>query len=317
MSFELDDLSAFVAIARAGGFREAARVSGLSASGLSEALRRLETRLGTRLLHRRTRSISLTETGARLFERLSPALAEISAALDTVHAQTDQPAGTMRLNVPANVARTVLPGILSPFLIAHPQIRVDATVEDSFVDILASGADAGIRYEERLEQDMIAIPIGPATQRVLTAAAPSYLSAKGRPQHPSELLEHACLRLRFAGGAPAMWEFEKNGEVIRLDPPGPLLVQPGWPAICWLKLLCQVWVSSVCLKTGWLLTSAAAHLRLCWTTGPHLFRDPCFIIPAAANCHRRCARSSISFVRISHWHNKYRHDTEGEAIEAL
>ncbi|MBF0865338.1 MAG: LysR substrate-binding domain-containing protein [Gluconobacter potus] len=256
MSFELDDLSAFVAIARAGGFREAARVSGLSASGLSEALRRLETRLGTRLLHRSTRSISLTETGARLFERLSPALAEISAALDTVHAQTDQPAGTMRLNVPANVARTVLPGILSPFLIAHPQIRVDVTVEDSFVDILASGADAGIRYEERLEQDMIAIPIGPATQRVLTAAAPSYLSAKGRPQHPSELLEDACLRLRFAGGAPAMWEFEKNGEVIRLDPPGPLLVQPG--SAC--DLLVETALSGlgiVCLFEDWL----APHIR--------------------------------------------------------
>ncbi|MFT8611176.1 MAG: LysR substrate-binding domain-containing protein [Gluconobacter oxydans] len=256
MSFELDDLSAFVAVARAGGFREAARVSGLSASGLSEALRRLETRLGTRLLHRSTRSISLTETGARLFERLSPALAEISAALDTIHAQTDQPAGTIRLNVPANVARTVLPGILSPFLIAHPQIRVDVTVEDSFVDILASGADAGIRYEERLEQDMIAIPIGPATQRVLTAAAPSYLSAKGRPQHPSELLEHACLRLRFAGGAPAMWEFEKDGEVIRLDPPGPLLVQPG--SAC--DLLVETALSGlgiVCLFEDWL----ALHIR--------------------------------------------------------
>ncbi|MFT8325538.1 LysR substrate-binding domain-containing protein [Gluconobacter oxydans] len=256
MSFELDDLSAFVAVARAGGFREAARVSGLSASGLSEALRRLETRLGTRLLHRSTRSISLTETGARLFERLSPALAEISAALDTVHAQTDQSAGTIRLNVPANVARTVLPGILSPFLIAHPQIRVDVTVEDSFVDILASGADAGIRYEERLEQDMIAIPIGPATQRVLTAAAPSYLSAKGRPQHPSELLEHACLRLRFAGGAPAMWEFEKDGQVIRLDPPGPLLVQPG--SAC--DLLVETALSGlgiVCLFEDWL----APHIR--------------------------------------------------------
>lgn len=256
MSFELDDLSAFVAVARAGGFREAARVSGLSASGLSEALRRLETRLGTRLLHRSTRSISLTETGARLFERLSPALTEISAALDTVHAQTYQPAGTIHLNVPANVARTVLPGILSPFLIAYPQIRVDVTVEDSFVDILASGADAGIRYEERLEQDMIAIPIGPATQRVLTAAAPSYLSARGRPQHPSELLEHACLRLRFAGGAPAMWEFEKDEEVIRLDPPGPLLVQPG--SAC--DLLVETALSGlgiVCLFEDWL----APHIR--------------------------------------------------------
>lgn len=160
MSFKLDDLSVFVAVARVGGFRKAARVSGSSASGLSDAIRRLETRLGTRLLHRSTRSISLTETGTRLFERLSPALAEISAALDTIHTQTDQPAGTIRLNVPANVARTVLPGILSPFLIAYPQIRMEVTVEDSFVDILSSGADAGIRYEERLEQDMIAVPSG-------------------------------------------------------------------------------------------------------------------------------------------------------------
>jgi len=227
MATELDDLSAFVAVARAGGFREAARVSGVSASGLSEALRRLEARLGVRLLHRTTRCISVTEAGTRLFERLSPALTEIDAALDAVHAETDQPAGTLRLNVPANVARTVLPGILPPFLKAHPQIRVEVTVEDSFVDILASGADAGIRYEERLEQDMIAVPIGPRSQRIITAAAPAYLDAHGRPAHPRELLDHACLRLRFSSGARATWEFERGDEVIRLDPPGPVLIQPG------------------------------------------------------------------------------------------
>lgn len=150
----------------------------------------------------------------------------------------------------------MLPGILSPFLIAHPQIRVEVTVEDSFVDILASGADAGIRYEERLEQDMIAVPIGPRNQRVLAAAAPSYLSVKGRPQHPSALLEHACLRLRFSSGAPAMWEFEKNGEVIRIDPPGPLLVQPG--SAC--DLLVDTAIAGlgiVCLFEDWL----APHIR--------------------------------------------------------
>ncbi|HUD91423.1 LysR family transcriptional regulator [Sphingobium sp.] len=227
MATELDDLSAFVAVARAGGFREAARMSGVSASGLSEALRRLEARLGARLLHRTTRSISTTEAGTRLFERLSPALTEIDAALDAVHAETDQPAGTLRLNVPANVARTVLPGILPPFLKAHPQIRVEVIVEDSFVDILASGADAGIRYEERLEQDMIAVPIGPRSQRIITAAAPAYLDLHGRPAHPRDLLDHACLRLRFSSGARATWEFERGDEVISLDPPGPLLIQPG------------------------------------------------------------------------------------------
>ncbi len=227
MPAELDDLSAFVTVARAGGFREAARMSGLSASGLSEALRRLETRLGVRLLHRTTRSISTTEAGTRLFERISPALTEIGAALDAVHAESDQPAGTLRLNVPANVAKTVLPGILPPFLKAHPHIRVEVTVEDSFVDILASGADAGIRYEERLEQDMIAVPVGPRLQRIITAAAPAYLAIHGRPAHPRDLLNHACLRLRFSSGARATWEFERGDEVIRIDPAGPLMIQPG------------------------------------------------------------------------------------------
>lgn len=227
MPLELDDLSAFVTVARAGGFREAARVSGVSASGLSDALRRLETRLNVRLLHRSTRSISMTETGARLFARLSPAFSEIQSALDIVHAQTDEPAGTLRLNVPANIARTILPEILSSFLSAYPKIHVQITVEDRFVDILASGADAGIRYEERLEQDMIAVPFGPRTQRILTAAAPAYLMARGRPQHPEDLLGHSCLGLRFSSGATAVWEFEKHGEIIRLEPSGPLLIQPG------------------------------------------------------------------------------------------
>lgn len=139
----------------------------------------------------------------------------------------DRPAGTLRLNVPANVARTVLPAILPPFLQAYPDIRVEVTVEDGFVDILQSGADAGIRYEERLAQDMIAIPIGPATQRLVTAASPAYLERHGRPSHPQELLAHACIRGRFSGGAMPSWEFEKAGEILRVDPIGPLVVQPG------------------------------------------------------------------------------------------
>jgi DNA-binding transcriptional LysR family regulator len=227
MATDLDDLSIFVAVVRAGGFRDAARISGASASGLSEALRRLEARLGVRLLHRTTRSVAPTEAGARLFERLSPALAEIRDALDVVNTFRDRPVGTLRLNVPANVARTVLPSILPPFLQAYPGIRVEVTVEDGFIDILQSGADAGIRYEERLEQDMIAIPIGPATQRLVTAAAPAYLNRQGRPSHPQELLNHACVRGRFSGGAMPGWEFEKAGEILHVDPAGPLVVQPG------------------------------------------------------------------------------------------
>ncbi|WP_404712986.1 LysR substrate-binding domain-containing protein [Sphingomonas sp. MMS24-J13] len=227
MDVELSDLSAFVAVARAGGFREAARATSGSASGLSEAVRRLEAKLGVRLFNRTTRSVAPTEAGTRLLERLLPALSEVDLALDVVNAFRDRPAGTLRINVPANVARTVLPSIVPPFLKAYPDIRMEVAVQDSFVDILAEGYDAGIRYDERLEQDMIAVPIGPRTQRIVTAAAPAYLDTHGRPQHPRDLLDHACLTGRFAGGGTAVWEFERDGEIVRLDPPGRLVVRQG------------------------------------------------------------------------------------------
>ena len=165
MKADLGDLNAFLAVAQARGFRDAARTSGVSASTLSEAVRRLETRLGVRLLHRTTRSVTPTEAGTRLIERLTPALGEVAAALELVNEFRDQPAGTLRLNVPVSAARLVLPAILPGFLAAYPGIRVEITAEDGFVDALGSGCDAGIRYEERLEQDMIAVPIGPRFQR--------------------------------------------------------------------------------------------------------------------------------------------------------
>lgn len=228
MANELDDLAAFAAVVRAGGFREAARGSRSSASAISEAVRRLEDRMAVRLLNRTTRSVAPTEAGSRLFERLAPALGEIEDAIEAVNAFRDRPAGTLRLNVPANIARTVLPAIIVLFLRAYPDIRLEVTAEDSHVDLLAAGADAGIRYEERLEQDMIAIPIGPPTQRFVTAAASSYLDAHGRPEHPRDLLNHRCVRGRFAGGHMPIWEFEKDGEIVRVDPPAPpLITRPG------------------------------------------------------------------------------------------
>jgi len=227
MPAELNDLSAFVAVVRAGGFRDAARASGVSASGLSEAVRRLETRLGLRLLNRTTRSIAPTEAGARLFERLVPALGEVETALGVVNAFRGRPAGTLKLNVPAAVSRLVLPAIVTPFLKAYPDIRMEVVAEDGFVDVLAAGCDAGIRYDERLEQDMIAVPIGPRIQCFATAASPAYLDAHGRPGHPRDLLSHACLRGQFASGAMPTWEFERDGEIVRVDPTGPLVVRLG------------------------------------------------------------------------------------------
>ena len=227
MDMDLSDLNAFLAVARAEGFRDGARASGMSASGLSEAVRRLETKLGVRLLHRSTRSVVPTEAGQRLLDRLEPALKEVHAAIDVVNSFRGRPAGTLRLNVPVSAARLTLPAIVPAFLAAYPDIRLEVLADDSFVDVLAAGCDAGIRYGERLEKDMIAVPIGPRVQRFATAASRAYLDRHGRPQHPRDLLTHACLRGRFSSGVMAPWEFERKGEIVQVDPSGPLLVRIG------------------------------------------------------------------------------------------
>jgi DNA-binding transcriptional LysR family regulator len=277
MATDLQDLFAFLAVLKAGGFREGARASGTSASRLSESVRRLEARLGVRLLNRTTRSVLPTEAGARLAERLVPALGEVEAALDVVNSFRDRPTGTLRLNVPANVARIVLPPIVTPFLKTYPEIKLEVIVEDSFVDMLAAGCDAGIRYDERLEQDMIAVPIGPRFQRFATAASPEYLNARGRPEHPRDLLEHACLRGQFAGGAIPTWEFERDGEIVRVDPTGPLMVRLG-AAVDLVVEAAVGGLGVICLFEDWLrphLDSGALEpvLEPWWQTftGPFLY----------------------------------------------
>jgi DNA-binding transcriptional LysR family regulator len=227
MKVDLGDLSAFVAVARAGGFRDAARATSGSASGLSDAVRRLEAKLGVRLLNRTTRSVVPTEAGRSLLARLDPVLNEVESALDVVNGFRDTPTGTLKLNVPMSAARLVLPSIVPRFLAAYPEIRLEVIADESFVDVLAAGCDAGIRYEEKLEQDMIAVPIGPPVQRMAAAAAPDYLDRRGRPQHPRDLLDHACMRARFASGAVIRWTFERDGETVTIDPAGQLLVQVG------------------------------------------------------------------------------------------
>jgi DNA-binding transcriptional LysR family regulator len=215
------DLDGFTAVARARGFRAAATLRNVSASSLSEAVRRLETRLGVRLLNRTTRSVTPTEAGQKLLERLSPALADVALALDEVNAFRDSPTGTLRLNVPVVVAKVMMPRLIPKFLAQNPGVAVEIVAEDNFIDVLAAGYDAGVRYDERLEKDMIAVPLsGP--QRFVVVGSPAYFAAHGRPTHPREVLDHACIRHRFASGVSYPWEFEKDGEVIRLDPPGRL-----------------------------------------------------------------------------------------------
>jgi DNA-binding transcriptional LysR family regulator len=223
---DLADLDAFTTVARTRSFRGAAALRGVSASSLSEALRRLEAALGVRLLNRTTRSVTPTEAGERLLARLTPALADVTLALDEVNAFRESPTGVLKLNVPGAVTRIIFPDLIPRFLKAHPGIRVEITADDAFVDVMAAGYDAGVRYDERLEKDMIAVPLaGP--QRFVVVGAPAYFARHGRPAHPREVLDHACIRHRFSHGTSYAWEFEKDGEVIRVQPEGPLVTNSG------------------------------------------------------------------------------------------
>jgi DNA-binding transcriptional LysR family regulator len=203
------------------GFRGAAQARGASASAISEAVRRLEAAIGVRLLNRTTRSVAPTEAGQRLLERLAPALSEIESGIDVVNGFRSSPRGTLRLNVPVIVAMKILPSIASRFLAAYPGVTLEIAADDDFIDVVAAGFDAGIRYEGRIERDMIAAPIGPRVQRYVTAAAPAYLAAHGAPSHPRDLVNHACIRHRFPRGAVSDWEFERLGEVVRVKVKGP------------------------------------------------------------------------------------------------
>jgi DNA-binding transcriptional LysR family regulator len=220
----LADLEAFAAVAEHRSFRKAAAIRAVSASSLSEAVRRLEARLETRLLNRTTRSVTPTEAGQRLLERIAPMLGEIAGALEQVRSSVESPAGRLRLNVPTIVARHILPDIAIAFLAANPGITMEIEGRDSFIDVFAEGFDAGIRYDESLELDMIAVPIGPRTQRYAVAASPAYLTARGTPQHPHDLLKHACIKHRFESGRLNTWEFERGGETLRVNPAaGPMI----------------------------------------------------------------------------------------------
>ncbi|HBF29134.1 LysR family transcriptional regulator [Rhizobium sp.] len=221
----LADLDSFAAIARLRNFRAAAKLRGVSASSLSEAMRRLETRVGVRLLNRTTRSVTLTDAGERLLERLSPTLADIELALDEINQFRARPFGRLRLNVPGIVARCILPPIATGFLAAYPDIQLEVTVNDALVDMVAEGHDAGIRYEESLHQDMIALPIGPRRQRYVCVASPDYLAQHGTPNHPRDLVAHHSILHRFASGRVMDWRFEKDEELVVVTPPPRLVAE--------------------------------------------------------------------------------------------
>ncbi|TBU87159.1 LysR family transcriptional regulator [Phytopseudomonas dryadis] len=219
----LSDVALFAAVVEAGGFRAAAQKRGMSASSLSDCLRRLESDVGLRLLNRTTRSVTPTAAGERLLERLRPALEAIEAAFNDLDDEAQRPVGTLKLNVPVPVARYLLPDLLSRFLRLYPGVNVEVVMENTFIDVIAAGYDAGVRYEESLAKDMIAVPIGPRRQRFVAAASPAYLAAHGTPRHPSELTDHQLLGHRFESGKVSIFEFEKDGRTLRIPPRGQLL----------------------------------------------------------------------------------------------
>jgi DNA-binding transcriptional LysR family regulator len=219
---DLSALDSFAAIARHGNFRRAAVERGVSPSTLSQALRDLETALGVRLLNRTTRSVALTEAGAALLKTLQPALGQIAAAVDEARSAQDAPSGALRINAPEPAVELVLAPMVADFLAAYPAVRLEIISETGLVDIVAKGFDAGVRWEESLAQDMIAVPLGPP-QRFIVAAAPELVARYGAPQHPRDLLDRPCLRVRFPSGAEPPWEFERNGEAVKVAVQGALV----------------------------------------------------------------------------------------------
>lgn len=219
---DLYALDSFAAVARHRNFRRAATERGVSASTLSQAVRELEARMGVRLLNRTTRSVALTDAGAALLERLQPALFEIGEAVAVARAAQAEPQGALRINAPEPAVELVLAPMVADFLAAYPQVRLEVTSETRFVDIVAGGYDAGVRWGESLAQDMVAVSLGPP-QRFVVAGSPTLIARVGAPSHPRDLMELPCLRVRFPSGAEPAWEFERDGEALQITPPARLL----------------------------------------------------------------------------------------------
>ncbi len=220
---ELGDLAAFLAVADDRSFTRAAARIGVSPSALSHTVRRLETRLGLRLLARTTRSVAPTDAGARLIESLRPAFDEIDGKLQALGELRDKPAGVIRINAGQHAVETILWPAAARLSADYPDVKVELITDQSLADIVAGRFDAGVRLGEQVARDMIAVPIGPDL-RMAAVGAPSYLARRAPPRTPHDLTGHACINLRLPtlGGLYA-WEFEKDGRALNVRVDGPLI----------------------------------------------------------------------------------------------
>jgi len=220
---EFAELKAFAAVVERSSFARAADHLGLSRSALSQTVRQLEGRLGTRLLNRTTRSVAPTAAGSRLHERIAPMILEMDAAVAEAVAATGHTAGTLRINTLGIAARKVIAPRLGRFHRANPDVVLDIVIDDGLTDIVAGRFDAGIRVGGRLEKDMIAVRLTPDV-KMMALASPDYLARRGEPRTPADLHQHACINWRFPGsGRIYRWEFEKKGRKLDMAVSGPLI----------------------------------------------------------------------------------------------
>jgi DNA-binding transcriptional LysR family regulator len=218
----LNDLLAFVAVARSQSFTKAAAQLGVTQPALSHTIRGLEARMGIRLLTRTTRSVSVTDAGERLLQSVGSRLDEIEDELNAVTALRDKPAGTVRITTGEHALTSILWPKLRPFLRKHPDVHIEFDVSYELKDIVAERWDAGVRMGEQVEKDMIAVRIGPA-MRMAAVASPSYFADKTKPKKPQELTRHRCINLRLPTyGGMYPWEFERHGREVNVRVQGQL-----------------------------------------------------------------------------------------------
>ncbi|MFW6753856.1 LysR family transcriptional regulator [Pseudomonas glycinae] len=215
------DLSIFLCIAQHLNFSRAAVDLGLTPSALSHSLRALENRLGVRLFNRTTRSVALTEAGERLYARLKPAFRDIDDALEDLNHFRDKPSGNLRITAGRQACELVLLPIAGAFLQAYPDIRLEVVESDALLDIVAAGFDAGVRFGNRLEADMVSLPIGPNLRSVVVGS-PGFFELHPAPQKPEDLHALPCIRHRFPSGSMYRWEFERGGIEQEIEVNGPL-----------------------------------------------------------------------------------------------
>ena len=218
---DLSELAAFDAVARHRSFRRASEERGVTASAISHAVSSLEARVGIRLLNRTTRSVSPTDAGAMLLERLSPAFADIGSALDGLNQFRDTPFGKVRINAPNSIAPFIFGSVMASLVAQNPKLEIEIVATDRLVDIVEEGFDAGIRLGESLRDGMTAVKIKPRLRFALVGS-PAYFATRSKPRTPHDLKDHVCIQNMYPSGARYAWEFKRDDQTIEFQPTGPI-----------------------------------------------------------------------------------------------